>query len=110
AWPAVHRAIHRATRCPQADPGYPPVNPQQNGLCPHVGNRLPTGYPQLRVNRSVDARIIRTGPDPGQPSVFLPARGDDAGGMTGVAEEAQAAQAVSLCKTYGTGHATVRAL
>jgi putative ABC transport system ATP-binding protein len=27
----------------------------------------------------VDARIIRTGPDPGQPSVFLPARGDDAG-------------------------------
>ncbi len=30
--------------------------------------------------------------------------------MTGVAVEAQAAQAVNLCKTYGTGHATVRAL
>jgi putative ABC transport system ATP-binding protein len=31
--------------------------------------------------------------------------------MTGVAvEEAQAARAVNLCKTYGTGHATVRAL
>jgi putative ABC transport system ATP-binding protein len=32
------------------------------------------------------------------------------GGMTGVAVEAQAAQAVNLCKTYGAGHATVRAL
>ncbi len=30
--------------------------------------------------------------------------------MTGVAVEAQAARAVNLCKTYGTGHATVRAL
>jgi putative ABC transport system ATP-binding protein len=30
--------------------------------------------------------------------------------MTEVAVEAQAAQAVNLCKTYGTGHATVRAL
>ena len=30
--------------------------------------------------------------------------------MTGVAVEAQAARAVDLCKTYGTGHATVRAL
>ncbi len=32
------------------------------------------------------------------------------GSMTGVAVEAQAAQAVNLCKTYGAGHATVRAL
>jgi putative ABC transport system ATP-binding protein len=30
--------------------------------------------------------------------------------MTEVAVEAQAARAVNLCKTYGTGHATVRAL
>jgi putative ABC transport system ATP-binding protein len=30
--------------------------------------------------------------------------------MTGVAVEAQAARAVNLCKTYGAGHATVRAL
>jgi len=30
--------------------------------------------------------------------------------MTGVAVEAQAARAVNLSKTYGTGHATVRAL
>src|ERR1700760_766180 len=30
--------------------------------------------------------------------------------MTGLAVEAQAAQAVNLCKTYGTGHAAVRAL
>jgi putative ABC transport system ATP-binding protein len=30
--------------------------------------------------------------------------------MTGVTVEAQAARAVDLCKTYGTGHATVRAL
>src|SRR5487761_221554 len=30
--------------------------------------------------------------------------------MTGVAVEAQAAAAVNLCKTYGTGHAIVRAL
>src|ERR1700730_11446093 len=32
------------------------------------------------------------------------------GSMTGVAVEAQAALAVNLCKTYGAGHATVRAL
>jgi putative ABC transport system ATP-binding protein len=32
------------------------------------------------------------------------------GGMTGVAVEAQAAEAVNLCKTYGAGHAMVRAL
>jgi putative ABC transport system ATP-binding protein len=32
------------------------------------------------------------------------------GSMTGVAVEAQAAMAVNLCKTYGAGHATVRAL
>ena len=32
------------------------------------------------------------------------------GSMTGVAVEAQAAQAVNLCKTYGAGHATVGAL
>jgi len=30
--------------------------------------------------------------------------------MTGVTVEAQAARAVDLCKTYGTGHAAVRAL
>ena len=30
--------------------------------------------------------------------------------MTGVAVEAQAAAAVNLCKTYGAGHAIVRAL
>ena len=30
--------------------------------------------------------------------------------MTGVTVEAQAARAVDLCKTYGAGHATVRAL
>jgi putative ABC transport system ATP-binding protein len=30
--------------------------------------------------------------------------------MTGTAVETQAARAVSLCKTYGAGHATVRAL
>src|ERR1700749_735834 len=32
------------------------------------------------------------------------------GSMTGVAVEAQAGLAVNLCKTYGAGHATVRAL
>jgi putative ABC transport system ATP-binding protein len=32
------------------------------------------------------------------------------GSMTGVAVEAQAALSVNLCKTYGAGHATVRAL
>jgi putative ABC transport system ATP-binding protein len=58
----------------------------------------------------VDTRISRTAADPVPLSVFPPARRGQAGGMTGVAVEAQAARAVDLCKTYGTGHATVRAL
>jgi len=58
----------------------------------------------------VDTRINRSAADPGLPSVFFQARGNDACGMTGVAVEAQAARAVNLCKTYGAGHATVRAL
>jgi putative ABC transport system ATP-binding protein len=58
----------------------------------------------------VDTRIIRTEADPGLPSVFSEARDGDACGMTGVAVEAQAARAVNLCKTYGAGHAAVRAL
>ena len=58
----------------------------------------------------MDTRINRSAADPGLPSVFFQARGNDACGMTGVAVEAQAARAVNLCKTYGAGHATVRAL
>jgi predicted ABC-type transport system involved in lysophospholipase L1 biosynthesis ATPase subunit len=54
--------------------------------------------------------ISRTGPYPGLLSVFSRARRREANGMTGVAVEAQAALAVNLCKTYGAGHATVRAL
>jgi len=58
----------------------------------------------------VDMGISQTGPYPGLLSVFSRARRREACGMTGVAVEAQAALAVSLCKTYGAGHATVRAL
>jgi predicted ABC-type transport system involved in lysophospholipase L1 biosynthesis ATPase subunit len=54
--------------------------------------------------------ISQTGPYPGLLSVFSRARRREACGMTGVAVEAQAALAVNLCKTYGAGHATVRAL
>src|SRR6202011_5433596 len=71
---------------------------------------LRTAYPQVGVNQSVDKGISRTEPDPGLLSVFSRARRDEACGMTGVAVEAQAASAVNLCKTYGAGHAIVRAL
>jgi signal transduction histidine kinase len=54
--------------------------------------------------------ISQTGPYPGLLSVFSQARRREACGMAGVAVEAQAALAVNLCKTYGAGHATVRAL
>jgi energy-coupling factor transporter ATP-binding protein EcfA2 len=70
---------------------------------------LRTAYPQGGVNQSVDKGISRTEPGPGLLSVFSRARRDEACGMTGVAVEAQAA-AVNLCKTYGAGHAIVRAL
>jgi hypothetical protein len=71
---------------------------------------LRTAYPQGGVNQSVDKGISRTEPDPGLLSVFSRARRDEACGMTGVAVEAQAASAVNLYKTYGAGHAIVRAL
>jgi putative ABC transport system ATP-binding protein len=58
----------------------------------------------------VDTGISRTEPDPALVTVFSRGRGGDDCSMTGVAVEAQAAQAVDLCKTYGAGHATVRAL
>jgi putative ABC transport system ATP-binding protein len=59
----------------------------------------------------VDAGISRSARDPRLVSVFSDARSGEAWSMTGVAAvETQAAQAVNLCKTYGTGHATVRAL
>jgi putative ABC transport system ATP-binding protein len=43
-------------------------------------------------------------------SVFSAARSGEAGSMTGVAVETQAAQAVNLSKVYGAGPAAVRAL
>jgi putative ABC transport system ATP-binding protein len=58
----------------------------------------------------VDAGISRTGPHPGLSFVFSGTDRREAGDMTGVAVETQAAQAVDLCKTYGAGHAAVRAL
>jgi putative ABC transport system ATP-binding protein len=59
----------------------------------------------------VDAGIIRTAPESGRPFVSPRGRGGEAGSMTGQTTlQAQAAQAVNLCKTYGSGQAAVRAL
>jgi putative ABC transport system ATP-binding protein len=58
----------------------------------------------------VDAGIIRTAPGSGPLFVSARSRGDEAGSMTEVAVEAQAAQAVNLSKVYGTGATAVHAL